>query len=159
MGKRWDRLKAAAHQAGTPPLPDPGDLGTESETPGARKWRERHEGRPVSAASTRSLYPETAPLPTPPHVWMDAGALLREGDPVAVGFRDVKQPDPGRHAWVVAIWYQVDPLQLQDGGQFQMLPDQVLGTLPPACYFCEVPWTFEAMRVRCPGRPPKPGRY
>lgn len=155
MGKIWDRLRDAARQAGTPPLPDPGELGTEPETQGRRRWRERHEGRPVSAASMRDRYPETAPLPAMPHLHLDAGALMMQGDPIAVGMRDVRQPEPGRHAWVIAIWYQVDPLQLQDGGKFEMLPDQVLGTLPPACYFCEAQWSFAAMRIRCPGRPPK----
>lgn len=115
----------------------------------------RHEDRPVSAASLRDRFPETAPLPAAPHLHLDAGALMMQGDAIGVGPRDVQQPEPGRHCWVTAIWYQVDPLQLQDGGKFELLPDQVIGTLQPACYFCEVQWSFEAMRLRCTGRPPR----
>lgn len=146
----WGRLRQGVRDAGTPALPD--DLDVDNEP---RRGCRRPPPEVVSAASQRSRFPDTAPLPEPGLVHLDAAALLAEGDVLAVGGRDVHQPEAGKHAWVVALWYQVDPLELRDGGQFSLLPDQVIGTLPPACYFCEVPWSFAAMRMRCPGRPPR----
>jgi hypothetical protein len=143
----WDRLRQGVRDAGLPPLPDGLDVDNEP-------MRGRRRPPPVvSAASQRDRFPDTAPLPVPGMLHMDASALMAEGDVLAVGPRDVRQPEAGRHAWVVALWYQVDPLQLRDGGQMTLLPDQVLATLPPACYFCEELWSFAAMRQRCPGRP------
>jgi hypothetical protein len=111
-------------------------------------------GGPTAAAPVmdRTRFPDAAPRVEPPVLGLDAGALMAEGDLLSVGLRDVRQPEAGRHAWVVALWYQVDPLQLRDGGKLQLLPDQLKATLPPACYFCEEQWSFDAMRRRCPGQ-------
>lgn len=150
VGKFWDRLRAAASEAGRPPLPDPEDLAADPDP----RRRQRHDRwgapPPESAAASRTRYPDVAPPITPGTVHMDAGALMAEGDVLTVGPREVRS-EAGRHAFVVAVWYQVDPLELQDGGRFSLYPDQVLGTLPPCCYFCEVQWSYTAMRTRCPG--------
>lgn len=140
----WERLKEATHQASLPQ----GDVDPVDNEP--RAGRRRPAPDPVPSAAR---FPEVAPPPVAPTVHMDAGAVFAQGDVIAAGPRTVRQPEPGRHAWVIAIWYAVDPLELQDGGQFSLFPDQVVGTLPPSCYFCEVAWSFEAMRVRCPGQP------
>lgn len=136
----WARLKGGVAQAGG----GQGDVDAADPEP----WSGR---RPAPAVGAAARYPATAEVPLPAALHVDAGQLMAEGDVLAVGARDVRQPEPGRHAWVVSIWYQVDPLQLRDGGRLSLLPDQVVGTLPPSCYFCEVPWSFTAMRERCPG--------
>lgn len=110
---------------------------------------------PFASPGERERYPAEVLVSAPEvPLHLNADHLMEEGQVLAVGARDVSQPEAGRHAWVIAIWYQVDPLQLRDGGQFTLLPDQTVGTLPPACWFCEIPWSFQAMRIRCPGRPP-----
>lgn len=116
--------------------------------------RGRRPAEPVRVGA-RARYPEVAPPAEPTAtVHLDAGQLMAEGDVLGVAPRDIAQPEAGRHAWVVAIWYQVDPLELLDGGRFSLMPDQVVGTLQPTCWFCEAPWSFAEMRHRCPGKAP-----
>lgn len=146
----WARLKAGAAEANAPRMPEL-DVVDESSPPDRRRSQRR---RP-SAAAERPKYPEVAPPPDPGLVHLDAGQLMAEGDVLAVEPRDVVQPEAGRHAWVIAIWYQVDPLELRNGGRFSLPPDQVVGTLQPTCWFCEEPWSFEALRVRCRGKSPE----
>lgn len=152
MAKWWERLKDGVAQANAPRLD--GDVDPVDNEP--RRGRGSGSAPAAAPLKERERYPspERVPDAVPGLVHLDAGLLMAEGDVLAVGQRTVRQEEPGKHAWVIAIWYGVDPLELRDGGRFSLLPDQVIGTLPPACYFCETQWSFQAMRIRCPGKPP-----
>lgn len=149
MAKWWERLREGVAQANAPRVPDVDPV--DNEPRAGRRPRTETAGGAVPSADR---FPVTPPPVDAPLVHMNAEEVLAQGDVIAPGPRMVRQPEPGRHAWVIAIWYTVDPLELQDGGRFSLLPDQVIGTLPPQCYFCDQPWSFQAMRVRCPGRAP-----
>jgi hypothetical protein len=153
----WDRLRDGARQASAPP-----ELVEERPVPRRRRAAEFSEDYlpgPLASPGERDRYPDVADVaPRGRPVVLNADLLMAEGEVLVTGMGEVQQPEAGVHTWVVAVWYQVNPLELRDGGRFSMHPDQVVGTLPPACYFCEVQWTFSTMRTRCPGQPPKTPR-
>lgn len=150
----WERLKDGVRQANAPRLPGDVDPVDNEPRKGRRRRPEAHQvGMKVGDATWSA--PTVVAVAVPDAVTVDAGMLMDPVSRLSTEPQWVRQPGPGMHTWVVATWYAVDPLSLRDGGPVSLFPDQVVGILPPTCYFCEVLWSFEAARVRCPGSEPR----
>lgn len=108
----------------------------------------RASGAPESSTADTT---EEVMIPIPDSVRIDGPALL--ADPKLPAGRGVVAQVNREHRWVVAVWYSVDPLAIKDGRLERLELDDVLATLPPACYFCEASWSFAMSRRSCPGKP------
>lgn len=150
MPRWWERLKDGVRQANAPRLPD--DVDPVDNEP--RKGR-RPEAQQVGVGPRDLPSSTVVAVAVPDAVTLDAAALMDPVSRLSTEPQWVRQPGPGMHAWVVSVWYTVDPLSLRDGGPVSLFPDQAVGVLPPTCYFCEVLWSFEAARVKCPGSEPR----
>lgn len=89
--------------------------------------------------------------------WVSIGQVEQIDAPGEIDRIPDFDPRSGAHLWIMALAYQVDPLQLSrataDGGLPILDHETLLSVAGPGCYYCERPFTSLLASRRCPGRP------